>query len=88
MLLSDLLLCQALFRRTCIYFFLFLSLFLYSFSVDFCFLDSLLWVLMDLSGNGRTEPLHYVAELHPPCYLCEHYFSQLILTGIYYHFSV
>ena len=58
------------------YLLLFLSLFLYSFFEDLCFLDSLLWVLRGPGGNGRTEPLHYIAELHLSCYSYEHRFPD------------
>ena len=68
---------------------LFFSLFLNDFFEDLCFLDALLRVLRNPDGNGRAEPLHYIAELHPSCYLYECCFSQLIiLTIIFHHFSV
>lgn len=46
-----------------------LLFFLYGFFEGFCFLDSLLRVSRDPSGNGRVKPLHYVARLHIFCYL-------------------
>ena len=42
----------------------------------FVFLDSLLRALRDPGGNGRTEPLHYIAGLHPSCYSYEHGFPN------------
>ena len=90
-LLSDLHLLsgQTLFRTSMRCFLLFFSLFLNGFFEDLCFLDALLRVLRNPDGNGRAEPLHYIAELHPSCYLYECCFSQLIiLTIIFHHFSV
>lgn len=45
-----------------------LLLFLYGFFEDFRFLDPSLWVLRDPGGNGKTELLHHIAEVHPSCY--------------------
>jgi len=78
MLLSDLhlLSSQVLFGTSMHCLLLFFSLFLYGFFGDLCFLDSLLSVLRDPGGNGRTEPLHYISELHPSCYSVEHCFPN------------
>ena len=77
---------RVLFRTTMDYLLLFLILFLYSFFVDLCSLDSLLRVLWDPGDNSRTEPLHYVAELHPSYYSYDHCFSNL--TAVYYHLTI
>ena len=47
----------------------------YGFFEDLCFLHYLLWVLKGPNGNGRTELLYYIAELHP-CYSYEHRFPN------------
>lgn len=56
---------QALFRasRRCLFLFPVFSL--CGFFEDLCFLDSLLSVFRNSGGNGRNEPLQYIAGLHP-----------------------
>ena len=56
-------------------------------SLKICFLDSLLRVSRDPGGNGRIEPLHYIARLHHSCYSHKHRFSRLIILTVMCYYS-